>query len=170
ELQHLESGGITPVWGEINLLQWLPAIVLSYQEQAVARTLTLRLQVPKSLPSLVSNEEKLTSVMRELLANACKYTPPGGVITVEVTQLEERLHLSVSNTGKVIPPDALSHLFDKFYRIPGGDRWKQGGTGLGLTLVKQQVEVLGGGIQVSSDAERTVFTVELPIRPPALSQ
>jgi PAS domain S-box-containing protein len=165
DLQHLELGEMTPIWGEMNLLQWLPTIVSSYQERAVARSLTLHLQMPKSLPSLISDEEKLNSVVRELLTNACKYTPPGGAITVEVKRLDERLQLLVSNTGKVIPPDALSHLFDKFYRLPGGDRWKQGGTGLGLTLVKQQVESLGGCIQVSSDAERTGFTVELPIRP-----
>ncbi len=162
ELQHLELGEVTPIWGEMNLSQWLPAIVSSYQERAVDRSLTLHLQMPGSLPSLVSDEEKLTSIVRELLTNACKYAPPGGVITVEVTQMSERLQLSVSNTGQAIPPDALPHLFDKFYRIPGRDRWKQGGTGLGLTLVKQQVESLGGCIQVGSDAERTVFTVELP--------
>lgn len=165
ELQHLELGEVIPIWGEINPLQWLPAIVVSFQEQAVARTLTVHLQIPESLPSLVSDEEKLTSIVRELLTNACKYTPPGGVITVAVKRLGEWIQLSVSNTGKAIPADALPHLFDKFYRIPGGDRWKQGGTGLGLTLVKQQVESLEGCIQVSSDGEQTVFTVELPICP-----
>lgn len=165
ELQHLELGEGTPTWGEVNLWRWLPAIVSAYQEQAIARTLTLHVQVTESLPPLVSDEEKLTSVVRELLTNACKYTPPGGMITVEAKRLDQRIQLSVSNTGKAIPPDALPHLFDKFYRIPGGDRWKQGGTGLGLTLVKQQVESLGGCIQISSDAEQTIFTVELPITP-----
>lgn len=165
ELQHLELGEVTPIWGEMNFLKWLAAIVSSYQEQATARTLTLHLQMPEVLPTLVSDAEKLTSVVRELLANACKYTPPDEVITVEVKLLDERVQLSVSNTGKAIPADALPHLFDKFYRVPGGDRWKQGGTGLGLALVKQQVESLGGRIRVSSDAEQTVFTVELPLRP-----
>lgn len=165
ELQHLELGEVTPIWGEMNLSQWLPAIVSAYQEQASARSLTLHLRMLESLPSLVSDEEKLTSVVRELLTNACKYAPPGGVITVEAAQLDERLQLSVSNTGTAIPPDALPHLFDKFYRIPGADRWKQGGTGLGLTLVKQQVESLGGCIQVASDTKQTVFTVELPTSP-----
>lgn len=165
ELQHLELGAVTPMWGEMSLLQWLPAIVSSYQEQAAARSLTLHLQMPKSLPPLVSDEEKLVSIMRELLTNACKYTPPTGMVTVEVKRRDERIQLSVSNTGQAIPADALPHLFDKFYRIPGGDRWKQGGTGLGLTLVKQQVESLGGDVQVRSDAERTTFTIELPLRP-----
>ncbi|HEY9658270.1 MAG TPA: PAS domain S-box protein [Allocoleopsis sp.] len=165
ELQHLELGEMAPIWGEINLLQWLPAIVSAYQEQAVSRTLTLRLQMPESLLSLVSDEERLTSIMRELLTNACKYTPPGGAVTVTAKCLDGQVQLSVSNTEKPIPADALPHLFDKFYRVPGGDRWKQGGTGLGLALVKQQVESLGGCIQVSSDAEKTVFTVEVPTNP-----
>ncbi len=61
-----------------------------------------------------------------------------------------------------IPAAELEHVFERFYRIPQLDRWQQGGTGLGLALVKQLVERLGGSINVASDQQWTVFSVNLP--------
>ncbi|BAU44360.1 Alkaline phosphatase synthesis sensor protein PhoR [Leptolyngbya sp. O-77] len=74
--------------------------------------------------------------------------------------------LRVCNSGVEIPAEALEHIFEKFYRVPGIDRWKQGGTGLGLALVQKMTEHLGGSIQVASAARQTCFTVALPVSPP----
>jgi signal transduction histidine kinase len=76
------------------------------------------------------------------------------------------LRLSVSNTGVEIPPAEISRIFDHFYRVPGGDRWNQGGSGLGLALVKNLVTCLGGTIRAESGAGATHFIVELPVQPP----
>lgn len=73
------------------------------------------------------------------------------------------LYLTVSNTAE-IPADALPHLFDQFYRVPGGDKWRQGGSGLGLTLVKKIVEKLKGQIYVISEAGWTHFIIEIPLK------
>ncbi|GAB4475002.1 MAG: hypothetical protein OHK0037_36140 [Elainellaceae cyanobacterium] len=73
--------------------------------------------------------------------------------------------LHVCNSGVEIPPEELDHIFEKFYRVPGIDRWKQGGTGLGLALVQKMTEHLGGSIQVASAARQTCFTVALPVAP-----
>lgn len=73
--------------------------------------------------------------------------------------------LRVCNSGVEIPPEELDHIFEKFYRVPGIDRWKQGGTGLGLALVQKMIEHLGGSIQVASAAHQTCFTVALPVAP-----
>ncbi len=73
--------------------------------------------------------------------------------------------LHVCNSGVEIPAEALDHIFEKFYRVPGIDRWKQGGTGLGLALVQKMTEHLGGSIQVASAAHQTCFTVALPVAP-----
>ena len=73
------------------------------------------------------------------------------------------LYLKVQNSGVEIPPRELSRIFDKFYRVPNGDPWQQGGTGLGLALVKQLIEHLGGVIQVQSAAQQTCFTLQIPI-------
>ena len=107
--------------------------------------------------------------MAELLCNACKFTPDGGEIIVELcskpssAEASNTLRLRVENSGIAIPLDEYSRIFDRFYRIPNGDRWKHNGTGLGLALVKKLTEHLGGSIQVGSEAGQTCFTVEIPV-------
>jgi signal transduction histidine kinase len=109
-----------------------------------------------------------------LLNNACKYTPPGGSVllqvhhqptTTEGTEAAAVTTFTVSNTAD-IPDETLPRLFERFYRVPSGDRWNQGGSGLGLTLVKKLIEQLGGTIQVSTRAGWVEFTVQLPAQPP----
>jgi signal transduction histidine kinase len=73
------------------------------------------------------------------------------------------MQIQISNTSGDISANELTHIFDKFYRIPNADPWKQGGTGLGLTLVQKLIEHLGGTIAVESTAERLHFTLELPL-------
>jgi PAS domain S-box-containing protein len=75
------------------------------------------------------------------------------------------LRLSVTNTGVEIPPQELTRIFEKFYRIPNNDPWQHGGTGLGLALVKKLAEWLSGSVWVESSANQTCFTIELPLHP-----
>ena len=166
ELQRLEAGAVQPVWASLDLREWIPEIVLAYRERAESRQQTLHLELPETLPTLVTDEQIFSSVLRELLTNACKYTPPAGAITVSVTPADVTLQLSVNNTGTAIPPEELPRLFEKFYRLVSRDQWRQGGTGLGLSLVKQQVERLGGTVSMTSDDTATVFQLGLPLEPP----
>jgi signal transduction histidine kinase len=101
--------------------------------------------------------------MMELLNNACKYTPPEEHIIVSATVKGDRTRLRVTNTGIEIPPEEMKHVFEKFYRIPSGDPWKQGGTGLGLALVQKLTTHLGGQIFVESGDRKTSFIVEIPL-------
>jgi signal transduction histidine kinase len=86
------------------------------------------------------------------------------VINTVVLSPDDRLMLSVSNSGVEIPEGECDRIFDKFYRIPSSDPWKHGGTGLGLALVKGLVERLQGSIRVASAEGTTTFTVQLPLR------
>jgi signal transduction histidine kinase len=74
------------------------------------------------------------------------------------------------NSGVEIQADEFEHIFEKFYRIPNGDPWKHGGTGLGLALVKKRVTYLGGTIEVTSTQGRTVFIIHLPLNPAVCRQ
>ena len=74
------------------------------------------------------------------------------------------LQISVSNAGVELAEGERSRLFDRFYRIAGNDRWRHGGTGLGLALVKKLVTQLGGTIDVASAAGQVTFTVQLPLK------
>lgn len=74
------------------------------------------------------------------------------------------LTLTVTNSGVEIPATEYDNIFEKFYRIPNGDPWRHGGTGLGLALVKKRVLYLGGTVQVAAAADTTQFTLRLPLR------
>jgi len=99
-----------------------------------------------------------------LLNNACKYTPPGERILLSARRHQDKIILRVTNYGVVIPANELPRIFDKFYRVPSTDSWKQGGTGLGLALVQKRVGRLGGTIEVESGEGKTCFTIKLPIK------
>jgi signal transduction histidine kinase len=166
-LQRLENDPGLPNLTEIDLQSWLPQLIEPFQERTQARQQMLQLRLSCDLPMLISDQWSLERILAELINNACKYTPPGETITIEVDArppqtLPSHIRFVVSNSGIEIPPAQLSKIFDKFYRIPNSDRWKQGGSGLGLTLVKKLVDRLDGTIQVASQSNRTQFTVQIP--------
>lgn len=113
--------------------------------------------------------DALQRIVSSLIENAIKYEPIGGSVTVTLAAVRRQARLTVQNRGSVISPEALPHVFDRFYR---GDksRGSAQGHGLGLAIVRQLTENLGGSITVRSrEAEGTVFLVVLPGKetPPA---
>jgi signal transduction histidine kinase/CHASE2 domain-containing sensor protein len=163
-LQQLEAGAKPLELEEIDLSQWLPQLLEPFRQRAQSRQLTLNLQLPVHAPPFVCDRSSLERVIIELVNNACKYTPPEGEIRVEIDAVHDWMQFIVSNTGVEIPAAELNKIFDKFYRMASSDRWQQGGTGLGLALVKKIVEQLGGNIDVTSQFEKTTFTVQVPTR------
>lgn len=119
---------------------------------------------------LLSNEiifeaepEKIRQILINLLANAINYTPSSGTITLQASETEKEVCLSVSDTGIGMSKDALSRIFERFYRVDKARSRDTGGTGLGLAIVKHIVEVHQGRIEVDSEiGEGTTFNVYLP--------
>jgi PAS domain S-box-containing protein len=171
DMQRLEAGMGTMLSESIVLSDWLPCVIESFTVRAQERQQSLVLEVLPDLPSLISDSRSLERILMELLNNACKYTPPGQAIMVRAgrgprsSAVWPTIELSVCNGGVEIPMKELPRIFEKFYRIPNHDPWKQGGTGLGLALVKKMVEQLGGTISVLSHSGTTTFAVELPQAP-----
>jgi PAS domain S-box-containing protein len=171
DMQRLEAGMGNILSESIDLSEWLPCIMESFSVRAQERQQSLALKVFPGLPPLISDSRSLERILVELLNNACKYTPPGQDIVVRAgrgprsSAVWPTIELSVCNGGVEIPMKELPRIFEKFYRIPNHDPWKQGGTGLGLALVKKMVEQLGGTISVLSHSGTTTFAVELPQAP-----
>lgn len=167
ELQQLDAGSQTWAPAIIQLQRLIPQIVEPFEDQTRNCQQVLQLKMAPDLPDLFGDPSILKRVLAELLTNACKYTPAGEQITVEVATVGERVQFSVTNSGAEIPPEELNNIFKKFYRIPKADRWQQGGTGLGLAVVQKLTERMGGTIQVKSEPGQTCFTVDLPTHKPS---
>ncbi|MEW6495546.1 MAG: GAF domain-containing protein [Cyanobacteriota bacterium] len=163
DLSRLEAGTEPLLMTIIDPTIWIPGIAEPFIERAREQQQHLIVESSSQLPALRTDLTDLERILSELLNNACKYTPPGGTITVSAQATDKILQLFVSNSGVEIPERELAHIFDKFYRVPNNDPWKHGGTGLGLALVKKLVEHLGATIQVTSFAGQTTFALEFPI-------
>jgi PAS domain S-box-containing protein len=148
--------------GTIALQVWLPHLVEPFEERIRTQQQQLHLGIPPDLPEFTTDLSYLERILTELLHNACKYTPSGETISVEVHPTSDQLIFTVANSGVEIPANELARVFDKFYRIPNNDPWRHGGTGLGLALVKKLAECLGGDIQAESAAGQTCFRIALP--------
>ena len=162
DLQRLEFDTGNPELEKINLLALTASVVEAYQDIAARRDQVIHLDLPATPLWLDTEKETLVSVLRELITNACKYTPPGGTIEVSVFGSQECLSINVSNTGAIIPSDQLELIFERFYRVPRSDKWNQGGTGLGLPLARKRLERLGGGLNAASDEAKNVFSIQIP--------
>lgn len=116
--------------------------------------------------ALVTDGECLTRVLSNLLSNGCKYTPAGGQVTLRVEADPESVWFTVADTGVGIPAIEQDRIFSKFYRGSNTRRLGSRGTGLGLTITKSLVELLGGEIGfVSQEGVGTVFRLSLPVVP-----
>ncbi|MBQ6355456.1 PAS domain-containing sensor histidine kinase [Candidatus Saccharibacteria bacterium] len=105
----------------------------------------------------------LKEILDNLIENAVKYTPEGGAVWINVRGDGDRALINVTDTGMGIAPDDLSHIFQKFYRVDNSQTRTIGGTGLGLYIVKQRVEAMGGRVWAESAfGEGSTFYVSLP--------
>lgn len=164
DLQRLEAGVQTFSFEVIDFQTWLPQLVQPFHERANSRNQTIQVNIPSDITPIVSDLAGVSRIVAELLNNACKYTPPGEYIAIALQNKNNKIQLQVNNSGVEIPSKELPRVFDKFYRVPSHDPWKQGGTGLGLALVKKLSEQLGGQIIAQSGNGSTCFTVELPLQ------
>lgn len=110
--------------------------------------------------------DKFTQVVDNIMNNAVKYSPDGGVITARLLETHNHVILSISDQGLGIPRKDLGHIFDRFFRVDKARSRKQGGTGLGLAISKEVVNLLGGQIWVDSvEGKGATFYISLPYVP-----
>ncbi len=126
---------------------------------------TFELDARSDDANVLVDRDRLVQVLTNLLSNAAKFSPPGGVVTVRVRGGYDSVTISVHDQGPGIPEQFQSRIFEKFAQADSSDSRAKGGTGLGLSIVKTIVERLGGGVGFDSAAgEGTTFFVTLPVR------
>jgi signal transduction histidine kinase len=148
----------------VNPAEMARASVVPYLAQAEAKGVNMRAEVGVGLPDAIAvDRERLSQVLGNLVANALRHTPAGGTVTVSCEARDGGVRFAVVDTGAGIPPEALPHVFERFYRVDRGRARAEGGTGLGLAIARQLVEAHGGRIWAESALGRgTRVTFSLP--------
>lgn len=145
---------------EYNLSEQLRAAVLLLAEKWQQKKIKMDIQIEEH--TISANEELLKQVWINLIDNAVKFSDAGGVVSIRITEKEDKIYVSISNGGKGIPKDSLTRIFQKFYQAD--ESHASEGNGIGLAVVKKVAELHNGDVFVESENGNTTFTVMLPRR------
>ncbi|MEF8846592.1 MAG: ATP-binding protein [Bacteroidales bacterium] len=167
DISKLEAGvmRLKPIRGDI--CQYIQHVADFFQSQTENKGIELQVQIYDQPIYTDYDPEKMMHVLTNLISNAIKFTPSGGIINIRVTKENEgrgvMVEIHIWDNGKSIPKEAMGHIFERFYRIPAINE-QTPGTGLGLYLTSQLVHLMKGNIRVESKEGRgTEFIVKLPV-------
>ncbi|MDH4138559.1 MAG: ATP-binding protein [Anaerolineae bacterium] len=163
DLARLESGRTHIAQEPVDMGEVISETLAILQPQATERQVSIALQVPETLPTLIGDPARLKQVMVNLISNAVKYNHEGGRVDIEVQVGEDEFNVAVRDTGRGIAEEDLPHIFEKFYRVDDPEQQIKG-TGLGLSIAKHIVQVHGGTINVQSvKGQGSTFAFTLPL-------
>jgi histidine kinase len=166
ELSRVEAKAYSLDLRSIAVSNLVQTTVKRLSPQATAKRIAFRSNLPADLPPVQADEDRITQVLVNLVANAIQYTPEGGEVTISAARQADEVHISVKDTGIGIPPEHLANLFTRFYRVDKSrSRNAGGGSGIGLTIARHLVEAHGGRIWAESkgDGQGSIFTFSLKI-------
>jgi signal transduction histidine kinase/ligand-binding sensor domain-containing protein/DNA-binding response OmpR family regulator len=172
DLARLDSGRMQLHAAKQNIIPFLKGVTGSFQSLVEQKKLDLSFHSPEEDITLYYDAEKMEKVIVNLIANAVKFTPAGGKITVTAAAGEQgvpaddNLEITVCDTGIGIPQEQLPYIFDRFYQADGyfSHEHKHKGSGIGLTLARELVVLHHGDIRVASrEGQGTEFTIRLPL-------
>jgi signal transduction histidine kinase len=150
DLSKVEAGRMELELGPVSLPEVLRHALAMVRERAEQHRLTLELEVDDALPAVQADELKLKQVVLNLVTNAVKFTPDGGVIAMTAQLAGDEVRVTVRDTGIGIPEQDQDRIFEAFQRGGGRSHTSTEGTGLGLTLSKRIVELHGGRLWLTS--------------------
>lgn len=164
DLSKLEAGKMEVQIQKGDLPPFLKYVFASFESLGQDRNVLFQYRQSQQHLMAYFDADKLEKITTNLLSNAFKFTPENGRVEVSADYTEQQLVLTVQDWGIGIEADRLPHIFDRFYQGDNSNIRNYEGTGIGLALVKELVEVLNGTIDVNSQVGKgTVFTVRLPI-------
>jgi PAS domain S-box-containing protein len=171
DVSRVITGKLQQHLGPTDLISVVNAALDAVRPALEAKDIRVETHYQPGLKILAGDADRLQQVIWNLLSNASKFTPVGGVIGIRVTQDATYVQIEVRDTGPGIAPDFLPHVFERFRQADGSTTRTHGGLGLGLAIVRHLVELHGGLIGAENVTEGTgaIFTVKLPIPSTELS-
>ena len=170
ELSKLEAAGIKIQVEKTDLIKFLRRTASSFVSLAEQHKIDFRFNNhPLNEPSDIKeifvymDRDKMETVIYNLLSNAFKFTPEEEKVLIDAIPEEDFVELKIRNTGIGIPPEHLPHIFDRFYQVDSSSTRNYEGTGIGLALVKEFVELHHGKVNVESTDSETVFKIKVPL-------
>jgi signal transduction histidine kinase len=166
ELSLAESGQMPLEMVPCNLNVIAAEILQALEPLSAEKEILLQNEVPP-LPEIEADPTRIRQLLYNLLSNALRHTPPGGKIILTGDSQNQRICLSVADTGEGLDPEQLASVFDRFYRGDKSRSRETGGSGLGLAIVKAIIEAQGGRVEVSSSGkgQGSTFTIYFPLQP-----
>ena len=167
DLAKIESGGMKLKLVRKDVIPFLKNLLYSFE--AVSNEKSIKVNFNSDNKSFIIDYEpdKLEKIITNLLSNAFKFTPIGGEISLITSSVsgddEEFIKITIQDNGIGIPEENLNSIFDRFYQVDNVDKRSSGGSGIGLALVKELVELHNGTVSVTSRNGETSFTVQLPV-------
>ncbi|HEY9197672.1 MAG TPA: ATP-binding protein, partial [Mucilaginibacter sp.] len=165
DLGKLEAGKLTVNLRPVALASLIKALYQGFASAAEYKAINYRL-IDSIDPTLFVSldQEKFEKIVNNLINNAIKFTPHGGDITVTSTAKQGKIEFSVANAGTGIQPEDLPHIFDRYYQGKWDNAPLEGGTGIGLAIVREFTELMGGRISVENKrGEGVMFKADLPL-------
>lgn len=163
ELSKAEAGYLPINLQPVNVRPLLESLVQRFSDQLMEEGPELRLECGESLPLVLADRDRVEQILVNLIGNAIKYTEIGSIVVKTETE-ENRLWISVTDTGFGLAPEDLPHVFERFWRAEKSRNLQTGGTGIGLAITKRLVELQRGEIEVESQLSvGSTFRFSLPL-------
>ena len=164
DISRIEAGKMKLKTCEQNLVPIIKRITYSFQSFAERKRISLNFKAAQEEIIMYIDEEKIDKIISNLLSNALKFTPIEGSVNVNIYKNDNNVEISVSDNGIGIPKEQLDKIYDRFYQVDNRLSKEYEGTGVGLSLTKELVELHKGKISVESEEEvGSIFRVSLPL-------
>ena len=147
---------------EVSLHEMLEQIMALYQPNFQEKEIAVKWLLDPESDLLTADRDKLLQAIRNLVDNAWKYTPPGGVVTISTQRTDSGIKTTFTNSGSAIAEHDLPYLFERFFRADRSRSRNAGGAGIGLAIVKELIEAHGGTVGAESDESGTRVWFTLP--------
>ena len=166
DISKLESGILKLNISSGDLIKFIRSIILTYTSLAESKKVEYLFELPVDSPVVWFDSDKIEKILGNLISNAIKFTPAGGTVKVSVALdiSKGNVHIAVTDSGIGIPPEEQDRVFERFYRVNDSDDQEVEGTGIGLAITRELVDLYRGEIRMQSDPGKgSTFTVVLPV-------